>query len=409
MALMHDHYVSQKNFGVCVLSKIKTVDLTVVGSGLVGLTAGLALAKSGFETAVIAPEATSKDKRTTALLQDSVDFLDSIGLWKPLENRSHPLKIMRIVDGTNRLFRMQTGEFHASELGLEAFGYNIRNADMLKMLSEEITKQENLLLINGKLVSIEQPESNMLSISFHDNESQNHRINCSFIVGADGRNSPVRTHFGHGERRWSYPQTAIVLDFEHDISSSFASTEFHNETGPFTIVPRSNKIAGLVWLEEPSRAEQISAMNADELNDLLERQMSSFLGKINVLTQAQTFPMSGLIAKQFGDESHALLGEAAHVFPPIGAQGFNLGIRDVEALVEVMRRYTSTENRGERYHRARFADVSARTAGVDALNRSLLTDALPIQVIRGLGMAALQNIPLLRKQVMKFGISPRLG
>ena len=382
-------------------------DVVISGGGLAGLTAAHALASSGRTVALCAPQiAPEADKRTTALLNDSIDYLDKLGLWEPLADKSCPLKTMRLVDGTRRLFRIQQTDFQAQEIGFEAFGYNVRNADVLELLGKKLRSNRDVTLIDAHVKTLEVPSPGDIRINLNSPDGKPGIITAGFIVGADGRNSPVRKHYGYGERTWSYPQSAIVVDFRHQYPTGNASTEFHTESGPFTIVPQDEHVAGLVWLEEPAVAQQIASMDAQRLNLLLEEKMQSYLGKVEILDSPQLFPISGMTANRFGDHNHALIGEAAHVFPPIGAQGFNLGIRDIRDLVEVMTRYASNENPGYQYHLSRTGDINTRTMGVDLLNRSLLSGFLPVQMIRSAGIFALNNIPPLRKQAMKLGMSP---
>lgn len=383
-----------------------TTDICIIGGGLVGLTAALKLAQSGANVTLCAPKEPLKDTRTTALLMQTVTFFQELELWAQLENKAFPLKTMRIVDGTQRLIRAPQTDFKASEIDLEAFGFNIKNSDILTALKTAIENHKNILRIEGAVKEILLEENKELLIVQTENEIL--RIKAGFVVGADGKNSIVRHSNGIKVRDWEYPQSAIVVDFEHTRSSEFTSTEFHTETGPFTIVPHSNHKAGLVWMEKPITVEGLLKLSKKDMEVTLENKMQSFLGKITLTSQPQSFPIKGLVANSFGEQNWAILGEAAHVFPPIGAQGFNLGIRDIEALSNILSRYTNQENRGLQYDRARKYDINARTYGVDLLNRSLLSDFLPIQMMRGFSLHILGSIKPLRKYVMKAGISPNL-
>lgn len=371
-----------------------------------GLTAALKLSETGSDVVLCSPPQAKKDMRTTALLMQSVAFLEELGIWEDLKEKAFPLKIMRIVDGTNRLIRAPQTEFNSAEIELEAFGYNIRNQDMLKILIEKIEATPNITVIDSKVESVS-TVSNLESIITLKDE-QKIAIDAGFVVGADGRDSIVRHDKQVTVRDWEYPQEAMVVDFNHERSTRFTSTEFHTESGPFTIVPHTDKTAGLVWMERPEKMAQLMTLSDVELAQVIEEKMQSYLGKITLTSKPQSFPMKGLVANRFGDQNYALVGEAAHVFPPIGAQGFNLGIRDIQSLSEVFSRYTNQENRGAHYDKARRLDVNSRTYGVDLLNRSLISDFFPTQIIRGLGLHALGSIAPLRKYVMKMGISPNL-
>lgn len=383
-----------------------TTDICVIGGGLAGKTAALKLAQNGATVALCAPKETIVDTRTTALLMQTVRFFEELSVWEKLSQKAFPLKVMRIVDGSNRLIRTPQTDFKSSEIDLEAFGYNLKNADILEVLEEAISALPNIIHIEGVVTKID-GDANTKHIQVETDKGIQSVI-TSFAVGADGRNSIVRTSKSVGAREWEYPQAAIVVNFKHEKSTHFTSTEFHTETGPFTIVPHSDYDAGLVWMEKPQNVEKLLTLSHSEFEQTLENKMQSFLGKITLLNSPKSFPIKGLVANQFGNENWALVGEAAHVFPPIGAQGFNLGVRDIEALAETLSRYTNQENRGLQYDRSRKLDINTRTYGVDMLNRSLLSDFLPVQMARGLGLHVLGSIKPLRKYVMKMGIAPNI-
>ena len=386
-------------------NEVKT-DICVIGGGLAGLTASLRLASSGSEVVICAPRQTRKDPRTTALLMHSIAFFEDLGIWQSLSKKAYPLKTMRIVDGTSRLIRAPQTDFIASEINLDAFGYNLRNQDIIEVLETEIRNHPKILQIDGTISDIKIVDTKeILTVKTKDGSTM---VCAGFIVGADGRNSIVRRKKEVSVREWAYPQSALVVDFEHKRGSEFTSTEFHTESGPFTVVPHSNNIAGLVWMETPNTVDELLKLADTELETVLERKMQSFLGKIKLVSKPQSFPIRGMVANSFGDANWAIVGEAAHVFPPIGAQGFNLGIRDIETLTAVLMRYTDQENRGRQYDNARKHDINTRTYGVDLLNRSLLSDFLPIQILRGLGLHVLGSFKPLKKYAMKMGISPKI-
>ncbi len=382
-------------------NNILTPDICILGGGLTGLTAALAVAQIGLKVVLCAKKPESKDRRTTALLNGTVEFLEDLGIWDTMRENAFPLKTMRLVDGTERLIRIPQTDFHASEIELDAFGYNVKNSEFIEVLGKAVETNPDIIWLDS-LASIS-VENDQIRVVATDTD---HTILPDFVVGADGRNSVVREAFELGVRQWNYPQCAIVLDFKHQHPTNFASTEFHTEAGPFTIVPQNQTQAGLVWMDRPERVEETIALGKEELQLLLEQKMQSYLGKVEIIDSPVSFPISGLIAKRFGGKNCALIGEAAHAFPPIGAQGFNLGVRDIEALTEVLKRYSGSGNIGENYHQKRLSDVHSRTMGVDVLNRSLLSDFLPVQLARSIGLHALANIAPLRKTAMRMGISP---
>ena len=379
-------------------------DFAVIGGGLVGMTAAFALGKRGYNTLLFAPTPPQKDTRTTAFLWNTVLFFQELELWNDLQDIAFPLEVMRIVDSTTRLFRAPQVDFNSAEIDIDAFGYNLLNYQVIELLNSKLSALETVTSIRSNVDQIHRKDDGFSLMI--EKGKQTKEFQCRYLIGADGRNSMVRDSLLPGIREWSYPQTAIVLDFEHQYSSHRTSTEFHTDTGPFTVVPQSDKKAGLVWMERPERVDQLLLMDINTLEHLLETKMQSFLGKVKIVNTPRSFPIKGLVAKQFGDDNALLIGEAAHVFPPIGAQGFNLGVRDIKSALEVFARYTNTENRGRLYHESRRTDITSRTAGVDMLNRSLLSEWLPYQFARAFGLYSLGSFPTLRKMAMKQGISP---
>lgn len=227
------------------------------------------------------------------------------------------------------------------------------------------------------------------------------------VIGADGRQSRVRDAAGITTRDWRYPQIALTAILGHRRDHRETSTEFHTRSGPCTLVPLPGHRSSLVWMLEPREAERIAALDDATFARSVERQTHSLLGAMTVEGARGRVPMGGLSVTRFGANRMALIGEAAHVFPPIGAQGLNLGLRDVAALRRVLH---DAEDPGSdaviaAYDSARQTDVRLRTGAVDALNRTLLTDLLPADLMRGAGLLALSQIGPLRRIVMRQGLA----
>jgi 2-octaprenyl-6-methoxyphenol hydroxylase len=237
-------------------------------------------------------------------------------------------------------------------------------------------------------------------------------IAAPLVIGADGRKSMCRAAGGIEVETHSYPQSALTLSFAHGRPHRDTSSEFHTASGPFTLVPLPGDRSSLVWVLDPNQDAAIGELNDDELSLELERRSHSILGKIKVETSRGLFPLTMSRARQFATKRIALAGEAAHVLPPIGAQGLNLGLRDAAAIGELAveawraQRDPGADDILTEYDRVRRADVGSRALAVDLLNRSLLSDFLPVQSTRGLGLYLLDRIGPLRRAVMREGTSP---
>jgi len=396
-------------------------DIVVVGGGLAGLTAALALSEAksndfasnitpkNTKIALIMPKTSHVDGRTTALLGNSVSYLEELNVWQDCASSSAPLSTMRILDGTNRLWRAPPVDFRAIELGLDAFGYNIANSVLADCLLEKIKTRKQVEIIENSVTGLRADE-NCAELTLSDKTT----IKTKLVIAADGKNSLLRDSAGISVRNWQYPQMAVALNFTHSRSHQNTSTEFHTEEGPFTVVPMppldGKNQSGLVWVMRPENAEIFLTRDQSEQERLVEEKMQSMHGQISFATTPQQFPLSGMIAGTFAKNRVAIVGDAAHVFPPIGAQGFNLGLRDVREICTIASKAMSRdEDPGgtkvmDEFNSNRRRDVATRTGAVDMLNRSLLTDFLPIQAVRGLGLFALANIPVLRKFAMRQGM-----
>ncbi len=392
----------------------QSFDFTVVGGGLAGLLCALKLAQftgnNGKKIALIAPADPSNDLRTTAMLMPTIAMLEELGLWKSLKPLSAPLSTMRLVDGSSRLIRSPVADFKAVEADLEAFGYNVPNADIVDLLNQELAENANIVRFHSLLRTGECRLDKVL-LELDDETS----ITSKLVIAADGKHSKLREIAGITKREWSYPQTAIVLTFSHSLPHGGISAEFHTETGPFTQVPLPSRAdvpnrSSLVWVVHPDDAEALQKKNLMELSDEIEVKLHSMFGKCRVENTPGSIPLNGMLASRFAQNRIALVGEAGHVFPPIGAQGFNLGARDILELIELLNgeKDPGTASILTAYHQKRQSDIRLRTIAVDVMNRSLLTDFLPVQALRAAGISALNTIPPLRKMAIQQGLGGRV-
>lgn len=381
----------------------------VVGGGPAGLTAAIALAQGGIRTVLAGKRPARTDNRTTALLAGSVTALETLGVWGLCEGQAAPLRVMRIVDDTGRLWRAPEVKFDAGEIDLDAFGYNIENRHLVDALETRARALPALRLIDDDVLAVT-PDDDGVTVTL-----KAETLRAPLAIGADGRRSLCREAAGIGLDERSYPQVALTVSLSHSRPHRDASTEFHAPSGPFTLVPLPGDRSSLVWVLDPADAADLAALDDNELSAEIERAAHSILGKMSVEPGRGLFPLSVATAQRFGDNRIALVGEAAHVVPPIGAQGLNLGLRDAAAICELA---VAAARRGDdiggadvlaHYDRMRRADVGSRTLAIDLLNRTLLTDFLPAQSLRGLGLYMLDRIGPLRRAVMREGVAPRLS
>jgi 2-octaprenyl-6-methoxyphenol hydroxylase len=378
----------------------------VIGGGPAGLIAALALAHYRVPASLIAKRPTRVDNRTTALLASSVAALEALGVWEACRAHAAPLRVMRIADDTRRLWRAPEVRFEAAEIGLPAFGWNIENRHLVAALWDCVTAA-GLSHIDSTAQSIE-IESCGVTVVPADGAP----VRTQLVVGADGRQSICRAAAGIAMAERSTRQTALTYILSHSRPHHDISTEFHTGHGPFTVVPLPGLRSSLVCVVAPVEAEDLARLGGAERDAEIERRCHSILGKVHVAPGHGAFALVTATANRLAARRVALVGEAAHVFPPIGAQGLNLGLRDAVTIGEVAGdAFHGAGDMGAaevttEYERRRRPDIGSRRIAVDLLNRSLLSDFLPLQGMRGLGLYVLDRIGPLRRAMMREGVAP---
>jgi 2-octaprenyl-6-methoxyphenol hydroxylase len=384
-----------------------TFDVAVVGGGPAGLGTAIALVESGAKTALIARRAPYADNRTTALLGGSIDFLQALDVWPRCKDNAAALQTMRLVDDTGRLIRAPEVRFSAREIGLDEFGYNIENRLLIAALEQRAAGLAALTRFDDKADTISPGDADVAIRT-----AQGSSLFARLVAGADGRQSLCREAAGIEVRRRELKQSALTFNVSHSRPHRNISTEFHTPQGPCVFVPLPGDRSSIVWVAAPTEAERLLALSDDELSEAAEIQSHSILGRLRVEPGRHLFPLAIERPRQFARHRIALVGEAAHVVPPIGAQGLNMGLRDAADIADLVREaMLSGEDPGspqvmKRYDSTRRADVLSRTFAIDIANRSLLSDFLPMQGLRAAGLHLMGSFGPLRRLAMREGLAP---
>lgn len=378
----------------------------VVGGGLAGIAAAIAVAKAGLETVHLAPKG-PPDRRTSALMLPSVDYLETSGLVSDPASIGHPLTQIRIIDATQRLIRAPETLFDSREAGLSAFGWNFPNVKLLESFEAARAGLTNLSTLELAVAGIER-----VADGWRVELGDGSRLTAPLLVGSDGKKSLVRVSTGFRARENGFAEAALVCDLELSRPLGGASVEFHYPHGPFTLVPAGERRANLVWIDDRDVLKAAQAEGAEGLRQIFIEKSQRLFGDIKLLTPAHMFLLSTLSVDEAGHDGVVLAGEAAHAFPPIGAQGLNLGLRDVADLSAALSGVDTAADgwavrASEDYSRRRAADLGRTGAMVDTLFRSLLSALLPAQAMRAGGLWALKLSPQLREQAFSVGMGVR--
>ena len=382
-------------------------DAVIIGGGPTGLTAAIALAETGARTALLARRVPYADNRTTALLGASTELLERLDVWRRCRDEAAPLQTMRLVDDTGRLIRAPEVRFTSAEIGLDQFGYNLANRTLMVALEARAAELPGLTRFDDEAATID-PRPALVSIETREGQSLATRL----VVGADGRQSPSRAAAGIEVKRRDLKQSALTFNISHSRPHNNISTEFHTPQGPCVFVPLPGLRCSVVWVAAAREAERLMALGDDALSEAVEKQSHSILGRVRVEPGRNLFPLSIESPRQFASHRVALVGESAHVLPPIGAQGLNMGLRDAADIADIAAKALALgEDPGSpqvlaRYQSARRADVASRLLAIDVANRSLLSDFLAVQSMRAAGLHLIAAFGPLRRLAMREGLAP---
>ncbi len=390
----------------------------MVGGGVAGLAATTAFATAGFHTICVDPappvekEADpGSDLRSTAFLMPSVRLLESAGLWERLVPFAAPLRIMRLADaGDSQNAVREFADFEAAEAGEKVFGYNVPNWLMRREMAARIAEVEGAELIAPARFESLTSRSDKAIVRL----AGAGLVRARLVVAADGRDSAVREAIGVGVRRWSYGQKALVFAVGHERPHEDVSTEIHRSGGPFTLVPLPDRDgthrSAVVWMETGPRAVALAEAPVPDFEEALNARSCGVLGRLTLESPRRIWPIITQIADRLTGPRTALVAEAAHVIPPIGAQGLNMSLRDVAALRDLCREARAAD--GDigapellaRYGRARRPDMLARVAAVDALNRAAIAENPMLRALRRLGLRALHGAAPVRRGAIRLGL-----
>ncbi|MDI3335212.1 UbiH/UbiF family hydroxylase [Defluviimonas aestuarii] len=392
----------------------ETTGILISGGGVAGLTAAAAFGATGFSVICTDPappvtdDGEGADLRTTAFLQPARSVLTEAGLWDRLAPHAAELKVMRIVDAGGETPEPRvTKDFDAAEIGDEPFGWNFPNWLLRRELVARVAELPNVDFRPGIATRGVLTRETEARVTLSDGA----QVSARLLIAADGRGSPVREALGIGVKTMRYGQKALAFAVTHPIPHQNVSTEIHRTGGPFTLVPLPDRdgkpCSAIVWMERGPEAERLAALPVPEFETAMFERSTGLFGPLTLVTKRSIWPMIAQIADRFEAERTALIAEAAHVVPPIGAQGLNMSLADLACLLDLAK--AAPERLGDRtmlqsYHRRRWPEVKARVLGIDLLNRTSMLSPRPLRDMRASALNALYSLAPVRKTLMKAGL-----
>lgn len=394
----------------------KTTDILISGGGVAGLTAAAAFGTAGFSVICVDPTppvtvetAEGADLRTTAFLQPAVAMLETAGLWQRLAPHAAALQIMRIIDAGGptaepRLIK----DFDAADISDQPFGQNLPNWLLRREMVARLAELPSVTFRPGTATTGLLTRTSEARVALSDGET----VSARLVVAADGRASPMRVAAGIGVRTLRYGQKALTFAVTHKVPHQNISTEIHRSGGPFTLVPLPDRnglpCSAVVWMERGPEVARLAALDPAGFEAAANARSCLILGPLTLASKRLVWPIIAQIADRMSGERLALMAEAAHVVPPIGAQGLNMSLADLAALLDLARRHElGSPSMLDAYQRRRHPEVTARVLGVDALNRASMLGAPSLRDLRAAALNALYSLAPLRKTLMKVGLGVR--
>jgi 2-octaprenyl-6-methoxyphenol hydroxylase len=372
-----------------------SVDLLIVGGGLVGLSLALSVARAGLRALVVdrdTPQNSASalfDGRVSSVAAGSVNMFKALGVWPKVSDGAQPIYQIRVSDGDSpRFLHYDSGDLDGSPMG-----YIVENRLLRRTLHADVKAEHRITWRTATSVELLDRCSYRVTALLSDGTS----VDAPLVVAADGRDSIVRANAGIKVISEDYRQTGIVCTVAHDSSHEGIAHERFLRGGPFAILPMKGRKSSLVWTERTDLASELVKLDQQVFLDELSWRFGSFLGDLSLVSPVWSYPLRLTMAQDLNANRMVLVGDAAHAIHPIAGQGLNLGLRDAAVLAEVLSDARSLgldigdQETLSRYSRWRQFDRLTMVAVTDGLNRLFSYDSSPLRVVRDIGLSAVNS------------------
>ncbi len=386
----------------------QSIEVAVVGGGMVGAAVALGLAQRGFQVAVVEHEAPAvfdasvpPDVRISAISRASVDLLKSLGVWSAVRAmRCHPYRRLETWEWENAHV-----VFDAQELKLPELGFMVENAVLQRALWQALQAHPQVQLRCPATLTAMQASDEGHVLVFDNGDV----LRAQLVVGADGASSRVRQWAGIGTHAWQYRQACMLITVQCENAPGDSTWQHFTPSGPHAFLPLFDNWASLVWYDTPQRIRKLQAMTLSQLKSAIASTFPVRLGEVTPVASG-AFPLTRRHALRYVQSGLALVGDAAHTIHPLAGQGVNLGYRDAQALLEIL---GNARERGEdwhsqpvlkRYQNRRMPDNYVMQSGMDLFCSGFSNDLGPVRVLRNLGLMAAQRAGALKRQALKYAL-----
>ena len=396
-------------------------DVVIIGGGMVGASLACALSSLPLKIAIIeafpfrSNQQPSYDARSIALAHGSQKIFSTLNLWNNLKEEVTPIEHIHVSNkgqyGVTRL--------HAKDENLSALGYVIENRILGNALLEKINTQDNITLICPATLQDLHITQDVATLTIKT-ENETHQLTANLIVGADGGNSKVRELLNISAKKTDYQQTAIISNVTPGKPHDNVAYERFTPEGPIAILPMSQNRCSMVLTVDAAHQEKILALDDACFLDYLEQRFGFRCGGFIKTSKRHAYPLALMQTNEHYRSRAVIIGNAAHTVHPIAGQGFNLGIRDVSALADVIANACQNDQDIggisvlEKYMALRQADQKNVALITDSLAKIFSNDIFPITKIRAKGLVMTDLIPPVKRAVAKHAMGlagklPRLS